>query len=143
MRLWNSVLRATERIDFFNSEAVCKDFPEAIHSSISYSLPSLQSFTRTLDSSRLRISADTFSAGRSLAAEFCGSVLSVVTCDILPNVRNNNSTINGTAESAAYTYDLEGRLVTSSQTTNGVSAQRRFAYDRWGNRTGMWDATTG
>ncbi|HWX39559.1 MAG TPA: RHS repeat-associated core domain-containing protein [Blastocatellia bacterium] len=56
---------------------------------------------------------------------------------------NNSSTINGTAESAAYTYDLQHRLVTSSQTTNGVSAQRRFAYDRWGNRTGMWDATSG
>jgi RHS repeat-associated protein len=54
-----------------------------------------------------------------------------------------SGTINGTTESAAYSYDLWGRLTTSSQTTNAVSAQRRFAYDRWGNRTGMWDATTG
>ncbi len=36
-----------------------------------------------------------------------------------------------------------GRLVTSNQTSNGSSAQRRFSYDRWGNRTGMWDATSG
>lgn len=56
---------------------------------------------------------------------------------------NNNSTINGTAESASYTYDNLGRLVTSDQTSNGSSAQRRFAYDRWGNRTGMWDAAAG
>ena len=56
---------------------------------------------------------------------------------------NNNSTINGTAESAAYTYDNLGRLVTSNQTSNGASAQRRFAHDRWGNRTGVWDATSG
>ena len=56
---------------------------------------------------------------------------------------NNNSTINGTAESAAYTYDNLGRLVTSNQTSNGSSAQRRFAYDRWGNRTSVWDATNG
>ena len=56
---------------------------------------------------------------------------------------NNNSTINGTTESAAYTYDDLGRLVTSNQTSNGSSAQRRFGYDRWGNRTGMWDATSG
>jgi RHS repeat-associated protein len=56
---------------------------------------------------------------------------------------NNNSTIGSTAESAAYTYDLLGRVVTSNQTTNGASTQRRFAYDRWGNRTGMWDATSG
>ncbi|MGH9822901.1 MAG: RHS repeat domain-containing protein, partial [Blastocatellia bacterium] len=54
----------------------------------------------------------------------------------------NNSTINGTTESAANTYDLQGRLVTSSLTTNGASAQRRFAYDRLGNRTGMWDSVS-
>jgi RHS repeat-associated protein len=52
-------------------------------------------------------------------------------------------TINGAAESATYSYDLQARLTTSSQTSNGVSAQRRFAYDRWGNRTGEWDATSG
>jgi RHS repeat-associated protein len=56
---------------------------------------------------------------------------------------NNNSTIGGTAESASYTYDLQGRLVTSNQTTNGASAQRRLSYDRWGNRTAVWDAVTG
>src|SRR5262249_6271105 len=54
-----------------------------------------------------------------------------------------SGTINGTTESAAYTYDNLGRLVTSNQTSNGSSAQRRFAYDRWGNRTGVWNATTG
>jgi RHS repeat-associated protein len=56
---------------------------------------------------------------------------------------NNNSTINDTAESAAYTYDNLGRLVSSNQTSNGATAQRRFAYDRWGNRTGAWDAVSG
>lgn len=54
-----------------------------------------------------------------------------------------SGTINGTSESANYTYDLQRRLVTSSQTTNGSSAARRFDYDRWGNRIGMWDATSG
>jgi len=56
---------------------------------------------------------------------------------------NNNSTIGGVAESASYTYDNYGRLVTSNQTSNGTGAQRRFAYDRWGNRSGVWDATSG
>ena len=56
---------------------------------------------------------------------------------------NNNSTIGGLAESASYTYDNYGRLVTSNQTSNNSSAQRRFAYDRWGNRSGVWDATSG
>jgi RHS repeat-associated protein len=51
--------------------------------------------------------------------------------------------IAAVTESAAYTYDNVGRLVTSNQTSNSESAQRRFAYDRWGNRTGVWDATSG
>jgi RHS repeat-associated protein len=51
--------------------------------------------------------------------------------------------IGGVTESAAYTYDNLGRLMTSNQMSNTVSAQRRFAYDRWGNRTGMWDAVSG
>ena len=54
-----------------------------------------------------------------------------------------SGTINGTTESASYTYDLLKRLVTSNQTTNGTSAQRHFAYDRWGNRTTVWDTTSG
>jgi RHS repeat-associated protein len=54
-----------------------------------------------------------------------------------------SGTINSTTESASYTYDNYKRLVTSNQTSNGSSAQRRFAYDRWGNRTGVWNATSG
>jgi YD repeat-containing protein len=54
-----------------------------------------------------------------------------------------SGTINGTTENAAYTYDDLGRLITSNQTSISASAQRRFAYDRWGNRTGVWDATSG
>lgn len=54
-----------------------------------------------------------------------------------------SGSINSTTESAAYSYDNVGRLVTSNQTSNGSSAQRRFAFDRWGNRTSVWDATSG
>jgi YD repeat-containing protein len=54
-----------------------------------------------------------------------------------------SGTINQTTESAGYTYDLLARLATSSQMTNASGAQRRFQYDRWGNRTGAWDAVTG
>ncbi|MEW6131237.1 MAG: RHS repeat-associated core domain-containing protein, partial [Acidobacteriota bacterium] len=54
-----------------------------------------------------------------------------------------SGSINGTTESASYTYDNLGRLVTSNQTTNSVSAQRRFVYDRWGNRASVYDATSG
>lgn len=56
---------------------------------------------------------------------------------------NVSGTINGTTETAAYTYDNYSRLVTSDQTSNGSSAQRRFAYDRWNNRTGVWNAISG
>jgi RHS repeat-associated protein len=54
-----------------------------------------------------------------------------------------SGTINGTTESAAYTYDNLSRVVTSNQTSNGASAQRRFGYDAFGNRSGVWDATSG
>lgn len=54
-----------------------------------------------------------------------------------------SGTINSTTESAAYKYDYVGRLASSNQTSNGSSAQRRFSYDRWGNRTGVWDAVSG
>jgi RHS repeat-associated protein len=54
-----------------------------------------------------------------------------------------SGTVNGSTESATYSYDDLGRLATSAQTSNGFNAQRRFAYDRWGNRTGVWDSTTG
>src|SRR5262249_57851269 len=54
-----------------------------------------------------------------------------------------SGTIGGLTESAGYTYDNLGRLLTSNQTSNASSAQRRFAYDRWGNRVGMWDAISG
>ncbi|MEK6301804.1 MAG: RHS repeat-associated core domain-containing protein [Acidobacteriota bacterium] len=54
-----------------------------------------------------------------------------------------SGTINSTTESAAYTYDLLGRLGTSNQTSNGSSAQRLFEYDRWGNRMAVYDGLPG
>jgi RHS repeat-associated protein len=54
-----------------------------------------------------------------------------------------SGTINSTTESAAYTYDLLGRLVTSDQSSNGSSAQRLFEYDRWGNRTAVYNGLPG
>jgi RHS repeat-associated protein len=54
-----------------------------------------------------------------------------------------SGTVNGTTESAAYTFDNLGRLATSNQSSSGSTAQRRFAHDRWGNRTGVWDAISG
>lgn len=50
------------------------------------------------------------------------------------------STINNQARNQAFTYDDLGRLTTA---TGWGMWQRRFTYDRWGNRTGVWDATTG
>jgi RHS repeat-associated protein len=51
-----------------------------------------------------------------------------------------SGTINSQSRNQAFTYDNLGRLLTAT----GWSAwTRRFAYDRWGNRTGMWDALAG
>ncbi|MEK6289059.1 MAG: RHS repeat-associated core domain-containing protein, partial [Acidobacteriota bacterium] len=71
--------------------------------------------------------------GAGTTAGNAGQLMAITCC----------SSIGGLAELATYTYDNMERLVTSSQTTNGVTAQRRFAHDRWGNRTGVWDAVTG
>jgi RHS repeat-associated protein len=54
-----------------------------------------------------------------------------------------SGTINQINESTGYTYDVLGRLVTSNQTSNGATAQRRFENDRHGNRTNVYDATSG
>jgi RHS repeat-associated protein len=50
--------------------------------------------------------------------------------------------VTGT-DTASYTYDLDGRLATWSQASNGANKQGRYGWDRWGNRTGAWDATSG
>lgn len=89
--------------------------------------------TTTLMSLNYSYQASAGQSGANTTAGNSGQVMAV----------NNNSTINGTAESTAYTYDLQGRIATTNQTTNSTNAQRRFAYDRWGNRTGVWDATSG
>jgi YD repeat-containing protein len=51
--------------------------------------------------------------------------------------------IGGVSGSTVYKYDNLSRLVTSNQSTNGVSEQRRFEYDSLGNRTKVYDATSG
>jgi RHS repeat-associated protein len=63
---------------------------------------------------------------------------------IINNPNAQPSTINGQNRNQAFTYDDVGRLVTATGTGATLAAwQRRFAYDRWGNRTGIWDATVG
>jgi YD repeat-containing protein len=56
---------------------------------------------------------------------------------------NNSSQILGSPETAAYTYDLNDRLATSSETTNATTYDRQFSYDAWGNRTSEYDAVSG
>jgi YD repeat-containing protein len=98
------------------------------------------------DANRLQLTSQTAGSGGALlnmhysyqaAAGQMGAGTTAGNADQLMAI--NNSSINGVAGSASYTYDLERRLVTSSLTDK----QRRFAYDRWGNRTGMWDAASG
>lgn len=56
-------------------------------------------------------------------------------------------TINGQNRNQTFTYDNVGRLVTatglSGQPTEGTPWARRHDYDRYGNRTGVWDAVSG
>lgn len=47
--------------------------------------------------------------------------------------------VNGQSRNQTFKYDNVGRLATAT----GPTWQRRYGYDRWGSRTGMWNATTG
>ncbi|MBO0798681.1 MAG: RHS repeat-associated core domain-containing protein, partial [Blastocatellia bacterium] len=51
-----------------------------------------------------------------------------------------SGTINGQNRNQSFTYDNVGRLVTA---TGWGSWARRFDYDRYGNRTAVWDAVSG
>jgi RHS repeat-associated protein len=102
------------------------------------------------DSQRLQMTSETATKGSttlmSLAYSYSASAgqLGVgASAGNASQLVSISGTINGLTESASYAYDLLRREVASSQASNGSSAQRRFAYDRWGNRTGVWDATSG
>jgi RHS repeat-associated protein len=49
-------------------------------------------------------------------------------------------TLNGQTRAQSFTYDNVGRLVTA---TGYQVWERRFDYDRFGNRTGVWDRASG
>jgi RHS repeat-associated protein len=56
-------------------------------------------------------------------------------------VMNATGTVNGQGRNQTFGYDNVGRLVTAGGWSS--STNRRFSYDRWGNRTGMWNAVSG
>jgi RHS repeat-associated protein len=78
------------------------------------------------------------SAGASGVGTSAGNSGQLMAIGYNPN--NQPSTINGQNRTQNFTYDDVGRLVTA---TGWGVWQRRFDYDRWANRTGVWDATTG
>lgn len=53
----------------------------------------------------------------------------------------SGSQVNALSREETYGYDGVGRLVTASGWSNNW--QRRYEYDRWGNRTAVYNATTG
>lgn len=104
----------------------------------------------TYDSNRMQMTQQTATLGASTLMNLtysyqasAGQMGAGSTAGNADQLMSISRIIGEVIESAAYTYDLQERLVTSNQTTNGITAQRRFAYDRWGNRTGMWDAVSG
>ena len=79
--------------------------------------------------------ATALASGVGTTAGNSGQLMALTT-----NPSSQPSTINGQTRNQAFTYDDLARLVT---TTGWSTWQRRFAYDRWANRTGVWDATSG
>jgi len=82
----------------------------------------------TLMSLTYNYAATAGASGASTTAGNTGQLMSI------------GGTINSLSRSQAFTYDNVGRLLTA---TGWSVWNRRFAYDRWGNRTGMWDALSG
>lgn len=79
------------------------------------------------------------SSGTGTTAGNSGQLMAITN-----NPNAQPSTINGQNRNQAFTYDDLGRLSTATGTGSAQGQwQRRFAYDRFGNRTGVWDATTG
>jgi YD repeat-containing protein len=54
-----------------------------------------------------------------------------------------SGSINGTVESATYTYDLTGRLASASISSGGSSTVQGYDLDRWGNRIGVRNSVSG
>lgn len=61
----------------------------------------------------------------------------------LMRIRNNESgqpsAVNGQPKNREFAYNNQGDLMTETR----LGSQLRFSYDRWGNRTGVWDRTVG
>src|SRR5262249_45052629 len=72
------------------------------------------------------------SAGQSGATSTAGNSGQLMTI---------SGTVNSQSRGQGFTYDNVGRLLTASGWN--TSTNRRFAYDPWGNRTGLGAATTG
>jgi hypothetical protein len=62
-----------------------------------------------------------------------------------PAITTQNSTINGQVRNQTFKYDQVGRLASAdaSNWTGTTTWQRRYDYDRWGNRSGVWNAVSG
>jgi RHS repeat-associated protein len=53
------------------------------------------------------------------------------------------STINGQTRNQSFKYDQVARLTYASGSDSGGQWQRGYDYDRWGNRTKVWDLSAG
>src|SRR5689334_18068932 len=89
--------------------------------SYTYSADRLQLTTQTASKGAISLMNLTYSYSASAGQNSSGS-----TVGNGGQVMSISGTISGQTESAAFTYDLQNRLATSNQTTNGTSAQRRF-----------------
>src|SRR5262249_15938892 len=54
------------------------------------------------------------------------------------------STVAGEIRNQTFSYDVLGRIAAASGEGSSSGAwQRRYAYDRWGNRIASWDSAAG
>jgi len=98
------------------------------------------------DPQRMQLTSQTATKGSTLMsltysyAAGAGASGTSTTAGNTGQLVNISGTINSASRSQTLTYDNLARLLTAS----GWSVWgRRYSYDRWGNRTGMWDAASG
>jgi RHS Repeat. len=96
---------------------------------------------------RLQMTSQTATKGASTLLSLSYSYAAVAGASGVSTVAGNSGqlmsitgAVNSQTRNQGFTYDNVGRLATAS----GWSVWgRRYGYDRFGNRTGMWDATSG
>src|SRR5262249_31985663 len=118
------------------SQMTSFNLANGVNETYGYDAQRLQMTSQTATKGASTLMSLTYSYSASAGASGTGT-----TAGNSGQLMSTTGTINGASRNQTFTYDTLARLVTAAGWAAGTN--RRFAYDRWGNRTGMWDAVSG